>query len=567
MKKGDVAKQTLDSLRRKAEQETAGRKKDLAQEGPDELRRLLYELQVHQVELELQNQELMETQQRLHESKQRYYELFELAPVGYLTLDLQGRIVALNKAAVELLKVRSAVEVLKTPLFLFIEPGSRDTYNAHIRRVSKSLSKEVCEFLLAGRDGSKTPVRLESLPAQDENKLVGLRCAVIDMTERQLAFDRLEKANHLLNRKTNELRELSRQLITIEHRERERLAGLLHDHLQQLLVAAKLNLRPVGKSPEVDDLLDQSIRLSRSLVTELAPPVLHQKNLAETFHWLARRTKELYQLEVEVEASDSIDAANQEERILLFEIVRELLANVTKHGQTSKASVTVLPEGRDGHDGIRILVADDGVGFQPETVLNDCESCFGLLSIKHRLSWIGGEIKIDSAPGKGCRIEVFFPSRAADKGPDVTGPFPRSVRVGVSRGPARERQASGPIRVLIADDHRILRQGLASIINSEPDLELVAEAKDGREAIELARRLKPDVVIMDIEMPGTNGIDATRTIAAEAPEIRVIGLSMHTREDMEQAMRAAGASEYLPKDGPAEDLLAAIRGFVSPVLH
>ncbi|RPJ61530.1 MAG: response regulator [Acidobacteria bacterium] len=401
-------------------------------------------------------------------------------------------------------------------------------------------------------------MRVESAPARDEDRLVGLRCAVIDMSERQRAFERVEEANRLLNRKTAELRELSRQLITIEHRERERLAGLLHDHLQQLLVAAKLNLRSVGQGKsghEVDDLLDQSIKLSRSLVTELAPPVLHQKNLAETLRWLARWTGEMYQLEVEVEASDSIDAANQEERVLLFEIVRELLMNVTRHARTSKASVTVIPERRDGHGGIRILVTDDGVGFQPQTVLNECESCFGLLSIKHRLSWIGGEIKIDSAPGKGCRIEIFYPSRAEDQGPDVTKPL-RKGPVPVPRG----QESAGPIRVLIADDHKILRQGLASIINSEPDLELVGEAKDGREAIELARQLSPDIVIMDIEMPGTNGIDATRTIAAEKPEIRVIGLSMHTREDMEQAMRAAGASKYLPKDGPAEDLLAAIRG-------
>jgi CheY-like chemotaxis protein len=412
--------------------------------------------------------------------------------------------------------------------------------------------------------GSKTPVRIESLPAWDEGKLTGLRCAVIDMTERQLAFEQLEQANRLLNRKTAELRELSQQLITIEHRERERLAGLLHDHLQQLLVAAKLNLRSARSSaPEVDNLLDQSINLSRSLVTELAPPVLHQKNLAETLIWLARRAKELYQLEVELVASESIDAASQEERILLFEIVRELLINVTKHAQTSKATVTVAPEGRDGRDGLRILVADDGVGFQPEAVLNECELCFGLLSIKHRLSWIGGELKIDSSPGKGCRVEISLPSRAKEKDLNVTAPFRRGVEVRASRRPGRERQGAGPIRVLIADDHKILRQGLASIINSETDLELVGEAKNGREAIELVRQFEPDVVIMDIEMPGTNGIDATRAIAAERPQIRVIGLSMHTREDMEQAMRAAGAREYLPKDGPAEDLLAAIRGVLT----
>jgi PAS domain S-box-containing protein len=553
MEKGDDSKRAMDKLRRKAEQKTARAKENLP-EGADELRRLLYELQVHQVELEMQNQELMETQQRLHESTRRYYDLFELAPVGYLTLDLHGRILSLNQAAVEMLKVGSAVKVPRTPLFLFIEPGSREIYNSHIRRVSESLAKQVCELTLVGRDGSKRPVRLETLPSREEDRLTGLRCAIIDMTDRQQAFERLQEANRLLNRKTAELRDLSRQLLTIEHRERERMARLLHDHLQQLLVAAKLNLRSKGKSaPEVDDLLDQSITLSRSLVTELSPPVLHQKSLAEMLRWLARRAKELFRLEVEVEASESIDAASQEERILLFEIVRELLANVAKHARTSTAKVTAVP---GGDKGIRIAVEDQGLGFQPEVTLDQCESCFGLFSIRHRLSWIGGKMKIDAAPGMGCRVEIFLPSRAQEEGPDVAVPVSRYLGGKASGG----REFSGPLRVLIADDHKILRQGLASIINPQPDLELVGEAKDGREAIELARRLKPDVVIMDIEMPGTNGIDATRAIAAEIPDIRIVGLSMHTREDMEQTMRAAGASEYLPKDGPPEKLLAAIRG-------
>jgi len=559
MKKVNDSKRAMDSLRRKAEQKAAEMEEISSKQSPDELRRLLHELKVHQVELEMQNDELKETQQRLHESQQRYYELFDLAPVGYLSLDLHWRIMELNQAAVELLHLQSPAEARKTPLLLFIDSGSRETYITHVRRVSESRSKQVCDVLLSSNERATTPVRLESLPAWDEGKLVGLRCAVIDMTERQSAFERLEVANRRLRRKTEELRKLSRQLITIEHRERERLAGLLHDHLQQLLVAAKLNLHskePEKRVEDVDQLLDQSIALSRTLVIDLTPPVLLQHNLAEAVNWLARRARELYQLEVEVEVSEQVDAASQEERILLFEIVRELLLNVSKHARASKARVTIKP---DAHEGMRVRVADDGIGFK---ATNECESCLGLLSIRHRLSWIGGEMKIDSSPGKGCRIDVLFPSRAKETPVDLIGPPPKSAK----EAPQSSR-TSGPIRVLIADDHKILRQGLAAIIDSEPDLVLAGEAKDGREAIELARRLKPDVVIMDVEMPGTNGIDATRTIAAKHPEIRVIGLSMHTREDMEQAMRVAGASEYLPKDGPAENLLAAIRGLHPYPVH
>lgn len=131
-----------------------------------------------------------------------------------------------------------------------------------------------------------------------------------------------------------------------------------------------------------------------------------------------------------------------------------------------------------------------------------------------------------------------------------------ATAVGLSQNSDR----SGRIRVLLADDHQILREGLASLLADEPDMEVVGEAGDGQEAIELARSTAPDVILMDVTMPGVDGIQATRQITSEISNVRVIGLSMHEEEDMAKAMRAAGASAYLSKGGPSEALIAAIRG-------
>jgi DNA-binding NarL/FixJ family response regulator len=117
----------------------------------------------------------------------------------------------------------------------------------------------------------------------------------------------------------------------------------------------------------------------------------------------------------------------------------------------------------------------------------------------------------------------------------------------------------GTIRVLLADDHRILRTGLAGLLHGQPDIEVVAEASDGQMALELTRQLEPDVVIMDVNMPKLNGIAATHHITAEMPHVRVIVLSFYEDEGMASAMREAGAAAYLTKDGDVEDLLAAIR--------
>jgi len=115
------------------------------------------------------------------------------------------------------------------------------------------------------------------------------------------------------------------------------------------------------------------------------------------------------------------------------------------------------------------------------------------------------------------------------------------------------------IRVLLADDHAILRRGLATLLADEPDMEVVAEAADGQQAVLLAKQVVPDVILMDVTMPRLNGIEATRRITAELPGICVIGLSMHDEADMAAMMRRAGAREYLTKDVSAESLIQAIR--------
>lgn len=124
----------------------------------------------------------------------------------------------------------------------------------------------------------------------------------------------------------------------------------------------------------------------------------------------------------------------------------------------------------------------------------------------------------------------------------------------------RGMNARKKIRIMIVDDHKIVREGLAGLLCLERDFELVGEASNGRMAVDLARELRPDVIIMDISMPVMNGIEATRVIAAAQPGVRIIGLSMHDKEDMAGAMRDAGASGYVSKDGPSSELISAIRG-------
>jgi len=115
------------------------------------------------------------------------------------------------------------------------------------------------------------------------------------------------------------------------------------------------------------------------------------------------------------------------------------------------------------------------------------------------------------------------------------------------------------IRVLLADDHNIVREGLMSLLEKEPDIDIVAMADNGRTAVQLAGEMKPNVAVLDIAMPEMNGIEATRRISQDVPEIKVLALSMHSARRFVTEALSAGAKGYLLKDCAAEELVRAIR--------
>jgi CheY-like chemotaxis protein/anti-sigma regulatory factor (Ser/Thr protein kinase) len=373
-------------------------------------------------------------------------------------------------------------------------------------------------------------------------------------------------------RRSKQLRALATQLTQAEQRERRRLAQVLHDQLQQLLVASRLRLGSLRRRVQseefeaafgqLDEVLKQALESSRSLTVELSPPILYDAGLAAALEWLGRQNRQKHGLIVDVQADREAEPADEEMQILLFQAVRELLFNVVKHAKTDRARVTMRAlEG----DRVEIVVADSGVGFDPDGQEAGylANGGFGLFNMRERLESIDGSLMVESTAGKGTRVAIVAARQ----------PLPTPADVHIERTLATDTEKPGPsprtrrkIRILLADDHDMVREGLASILSDESDFELVGEASDGEEAVELAKRTYPDVVVMDIAMPRLSGVAATRQILVEAPRTRVIGLSMHEREDMEAAMREAGAAAYLPKADTTDTLIDAIRSVVSGAL-
>ncbi|MBI5510399.1 MAG: PAS domain S-box protein [Deltaproteobacteria bacterium] len=385
-----------------------------------------------------------------------------------------------------------------------------------------------------------------------------------------------DQALRLAEERTAQLRALAVELGATEHRERERLAKVLHDHLQQLLVGAKLGIAAIEDKlrsraqrttiQRVVGVLDEAIQASRSLTAELSPPALHAKGLGAGLEWLAGRMRDKHGLEVTVQADADAEPGVEALRLVLFEATRELLFNVVKHAGVRRAAVTLA---RGPQDRLLLTVADDGAGFDVGAldVGPASGAGFGLFHIRERLSHFGGALQIDSAPGRGSRFTLMTSLALATTVEPVLAPaaslaVPRVVQRPQAGGAPRGYQAGDRIRILIADDHPVMREGLARVFAEQLDMEVVGEAGDGLETLELCGTLRPDVVVMDVGMPHASGVDVTRIIRAELPGVRVVGLSMHDEADMAVAMRKAGAVAYLTKDGPIDAVIEAVRGAV-----
>ncbi len=387
----------------------------------------------------------------------------------------------------------------------------------------------------------------DSLRGQMGAMLGQMRQAERSATESSCRADRLQRLASVMSQE--------------ESRDRRRLAQMVHDHLQQALVGARLKLGAIRRClsgqpvtpqlDQVDDLLRSSIEASRGLAAELSPPILYEGSLAQALEWLARRCRERESLSLAVRAAQPL-AVNQDAAVLLFESAGELVSNVIEHAGVKSASIEVRP-GREG--GVELSVHDQGTGFDP-ALISESTKGLGLFGLGERLALYGGHLSIESTPGRGTRVTVRLPRSATEPAPIGASP-----QVAVTEPQEQEwaPAAPGRISVLLADDHRIVREGLAGLLAQEPDIELVGEAADGLIAVDMTLRLHPQVVIMDVSMPRLNGLAASRRITASLPQTKIIALSAHEEGDMAREMLSAGATAYLTKGGPAEDLLTAIR--------
>lgn len=381
---------------------------------------------------------------------------------------------------------------------------------------------------------------------------------ISELNDGRKAVGRLVVLHDVTANKAAEAKMLQQQQALLVLRERERLARELHDTLGQVLGYTNIqiqNIREMLQAGQFSAIEENLNRLSqiimeantevREFIYEVKTTLLFKKGLLAALQQYISHYERNFRIPVETR---DLDALNEDEldltvKVQLFRIIQEALANVRKHAQARK--VTIAFQKKGGR--ILISVTDDGIGFDPKKLAGE-RSFFGLEVMRERAGQFGGELLIDAAPGRGTTVTVIFPCVAPDRTvmPEEYG----------------EQNFGKKIRVLLADDHYLFMEGLQNLITPK-GFEVVGIARDGLEALEKARLLHPDMILMDLQMPRCNGLTATRLIKAEMPEIKIVILTMSDREpNLFEAVKN-GATGYLLKGLRAEELIAQLRDLAS----
>jgi PAS domain S-box-containing protein len=375
------------------------------------------------------------TRQALRQSREEYrlmvestreYAMFTMDPDGIIRNWNQGarRILGWDEEEV----VGQPGSIIFTPEDLAARAPEREL------RTAREEGQAMDERWHLRKDGSRFWGSGVVTSLWDNGMLRGYAKVMRDNTARKAAREALEQREQELARlnetleeqveeRTEQVRQLASELTLAEQAERQRLSQVLHDDLQQRLFAIQMQLTLLLQAAEqadqkavreefrqVKSALDEAIGVTRRLSADLSPPVLHDEGMAQALKWLSQQMKEQYDLEVLVEAEAPFPIPDEKVRILLFQMVRELLFNVVKHAGVSQAVVRL--HGVDREDQIQIQVSDEGIGFDPAVPTSDHRS-HGLVSIRQRLNLLGGTVKIQSRPAEGTTVTVIAPVTAS----------------------------------------------------------------------------------------------------------------------------------------------------------
>jgi CheY-like chemotaxis protein len=263
---------------------------------------------------------------------------------------------------------------------------------------------------------------------------------------------------------------------------------------------------------------------------------------------------------IETDIPSNIQRLTPDAEVAIFRVLQESLTNVHRYASSSKACIRMKATA----DEIRLEVQDFGKGMtiSKSNIRNTQEVRLGvgIQGMTERIRQLGGKLEITSSPNRGTLVAATIPFSSAHvvvPEQPASGPVPPTPLLGTEMsgllGGAVKK------RILIADDHEMLRRGVRNTLQAEADLEICGEAVDGQDAVEKVKALQPDLVILDINLPVLNGLVAVRQILRFRPQTKVLVFSVHDSDQTVQEAHAAGAHGFISKGKDGQDLLRVVR--------
>lgn len=393
----------------------------------DELKQMFYEFQVHQIELEMQNDEIRKNQMELGISNKRYFDLYEMAPVGYLTVNEKHMIIESNLTAADLLGTTRKL-IVNYPFSKFIYTEDQDIYYNFRKKLLDTKITKFCELRMVKKDKTTFWVRLTAVAVSDDDS-TDFRITIIDITDNKLSEEIINNYRADLEKQVAEytaiaedrakkLLTLSKRFIHAEETERNKISHILHEDIQQILVAARLTLNigmreitetaPRTIFANVDRMLNEAISEVRTIAHQIMPTELYEKGLQDAILILAQQMHERFNFIVEVITDERIMNISNEVSICAYQAVREMLLNIDKHAQVRTGKVTFCMQ---DNKFFNLTVSDCGTGFIINNIptSEDYTTGFGLFNIKKQIEGLGGKVEITSLPDKGTSINLQLP--------------------------------------------------------------------------------------------------------------------------------------------------------------
>ena len=447
-------------------------------------------------------------------------------------LDSQGRITSWNHAAERMKGYRAAEIIGKNFSCFYTEEEARSGKPKRVLEIAAHEGSFEENCWRVRKDGSRFWANVVLTALRDhQGELVGFAKITRDATERLRAAE----AQHALSVK----------LLHVQDEERRRISRELHDMTGPVMSSVLMNLAIVERdsgvlSEKSRSALLEAEALARRCASEvrtmsylLHPPLLTEVGLAAAVQWFLDGFSQHTGLSTRLEAPADLGRLSDEMEISLFRVVQECLANIHRHTNSRTAEVRM----QIADEKLTLEVIDRGKGFAGEFVAG-----FGIKGMRERVHELGGNLEIAST-AQGTTVRATVPV--------------------VGRPPVANDAAKTKARLLLVDDHEIVRQGLANLLQGLDEFEICGQAATGEEAITEADRSVPDIVIMDLRLPGIDGLQATRSILKSHPRTDVLIFTVDESEQVLREALKAGARGCLTKTDAGSSLLSMLKMLVA----